>query len=177
VGRADRRRARQGQRRTGGLAEHQPLTTAGQGRVGRGTLGLPLLLATLAGGVVAGYLSAARIAGEAAVCGPSRGCETVAASEYSAIAGIPVAFLGLGASVALILMSVLWWRRAERGALTAAYLLLLLSTLFVAYLTYLELFVIEAVCAWCVAYAVTIVVSLVVAGLALRRSSGPAPGA
>ena len=50
-------------------------------------------------------------------------------------------------------------------------MLLLLATLFVAYLTYLELSVIQAICPWCVAYAVTIVVALVTAGLALRRGS------
>ena len=53
--------------------------------------------------------------------------------------------------------------------------MLLLGTLFVAYLTYLELFVIEAICVWCVAFAISIVVSLVIAGLAMGRSSGPEP--
>jgi uncharacterized membrane protein len=50
-----------------------------------------------------------------------------------------------------------------------AYGLLLLGTLAVAYFTYLELFVIEAICLWCVSYAVAVVVSLGVAGLALLR--------
>jgi uncharacterized membrane protein len=67
------------------------------------------------------------------------------------------------------------WLRSERRALLAAYLLLLLATLFVAYLTFLELFVIKAICVWCVAYAITVVLSLVTAGLALRRS-GAEPG-
>lgn len=141
----------------------------GSGRAGRGPLGPVLVLATLAGTAIAGYLAAIRFLGEPPVCGPSRGCATVAASQYSEVLGIPVAFLGLGVSLVLVACSVLWWRRAERQALLAAYLLLLFATLIVGGLTYLELFVIEAICVWCAAYAISIVAALVVAGLALRR--------
>lgn len=136
---------------------------------------------TLASALASGYLSVTRALGETAVCGPSNGCETVASSEYSVVLGIPVAFLGLGLSLVLLVLAGLWWLRRERRALLVAYGLLLLATLGVVYLTYLELFVIEAICPWCVAYAVTVVVALVTAGLALRASSrdagpaGPSP--
>jgi uncharacterized membrane protein len=93
----------------------------------------------------------------------------VAASEYSTVLGIPVAAYGLGLSIVLAACAALWWRRADRRPLLLAYGLLLLATLVVAYLTFLELFVIHAICLWCAAYAVTIVASLVTAGLALRR--------
>jgi uncharacterized membrane protein len=141
----------------------------------RGPLGLPLLLLVVAGAAISGYLTVVRLLGEAAVCGPSGGCAAVAASEYSAIVGIPVAVLGFALSVVLAGCALAWWLRSERRALLAAYLLLLLATLFVAYLTFIELFVIKAICVWCVAYAGTVVLSLVTAGLALRRS-GAEPG-
>lgn len=93
-------------------------------------------------------------------------------SEYAVLFGIvPVAFLGFGMSVVLVGLAATWWRRADRAALLAVYSLLLLATAFVAYLTFLELFVIEAICPWCVSYATTTVVSLGVAALAMRRSS------
>jgi uncharacterized membrane protein len=147
----------------------------GMPRVRRGPLGLPLLALALAGAGIAGYLGLTRLIGEPAVCGPSLGCETVAQSPYSQVLGfLPVAYLGFGFSLVLSALAATWWWRSDRRALLAAYGLLLLGTLCAAYLTYLELFVIEAICPWCVSYAVTIVVALATAGLALRRSSrGP----
>jgi uncharacterized membrane protein len=65
-------------------------------------------------------------------------------------------------------LGVIWWRRGDRRALLVAYGLGLFGVLFVAYLTYLELFVIHAVCVWCVGYAVTVVVGWLIAGAALR---------
>jgi uncharacterized membrane protein len=131
---------------------------------------VPLVAVTAAGLGIAGYLAAVRFLGESAVCGPSKGCETVAASEYSVVLGIPVAVWGVAFSLLVIGCGLVWWRRADRRALLLGYGLLLLGTLAVAYLTYLELFVIHAICAWCASYAITVVASLVVAGLALRRS-------
>lgn len=93
----------------------------------------------------------------------------MAASTYSTVLGIPVAACGLGLSLVLSACAAAWWRRADRRPLLLAYVLLLFAVPAVAYLTYLELFVIRAICAWCVAYAVTILASWAVAGLALRR--------
>jgi uncharacterized membrane protein len=124
---------------------------------------------TLAGLSVSGYLAVVRLRGESAVCGPSKGCETVAASGYSIVLGVPVAIWGVLFSLAVLACAVAWWRGADRRALLLAYGLLLPGALAVAYLTYLELFVIHAICLWCVAYAVAVVVSLGVAGLALLR--------
>lgn len=111
-----------------------------------------------------------RLFGESAVCGPSSGCATVAASEHSVVLGVPVAAWGVAFSLLVVGCALIWWRSADRLALLAAYGLLLLGTLVVAWLTYVELFVIHAICAWCVAHAVTVVLALGVAGLALRRS-------
>jgi uncharacterized membrane protein len=118
---------------------------------------------------VSGYLVVVRFLGEAPVCGPVRGCETVTTSEYATVLGIPVALYGLGLAIVLVACAVLWWRTADRRPLLIAYGLLLIATLVVAYLTYLELFVIHAICAWCVTFAVTILVSLGITALALRR--------
>lgn len=127
------------------------------------------MLVALVGLAISGYLLAVRLAGEVAVCGPSGGCETVAASTYSTVLGVPVAAYGFAFSLVLVACAVAWWRRADRRPLLVAYGLLLLAVLVVAYLTYLELFVIKAICPWCVSYAVTIVVAWALAGVALAR--------
>ena len=121
-----------------------------------------------AGLAVAAYLTAVRWLGEAPACGPVRGCDTVAASDYATVLGVPVALLGLGFSTVLTVVALAWWRRGDRGALYAAYALGLVGVAMVGYLTYLELFVIEAICAWCVTYAGTVVAGWILAILTVR---------
>jgi uncharacterized membrane protein len=123
----------------------------------RGRFGVGMTVLALAGLAIASYLLAVRVLGEAPACGPVKGCETVAASEYATLFGLPVALYGVGFSIVLAAACLAWWRRAERRALYAAYGLGLAGIIAVAYLTYLELVVIEAICLWCVSYAVTIV--------------------
>ena len=131
-----------------------------------GPVGACLALVGLA---VASYLAVLKLAGQLPACGPLRGCETVALSVYSDIAGVPVALLGVALSAVLLLLQLVWWRSGKRQALIAAYGLGLFGILFAAYLTYLELFVIHALCLWCVTYAATVVAGWLVAAFALRE--------
>ena len=66
--------------------------------------GLRLAIAVLAlvGLGVAGYLTYVHYAGVKVLCLSSGGCETVQASRYAKLAGIPVAVLGLGGYVLLL---------------------------------------------------------------------------
>ena len=125
----------------------------------------------IAGLAIGSYLLAVRILGEAPACGPVKGCDTVAASEFATLFGLPVALYGVGFSVVLAGGCMTWWRRGERRALYSAYGLGLAGIIAVAYLTYLELFVIEAICVWCVTYAVTIVAGWVIATVAAWRTA------
>ena len=106
------------------------------------------------------------------MCGPSAGCETVAQSKYSVVLGIPVAAWGTAFSLLVVLLAARWWHAADRRALLAAYLLLLAGTLAVAVLTFLELFVIHAICVWCASYAIATVASMITVGIALYRTAG-----
>jgi uncharacterized membrane protein len=137
----------------------------------RGRFGVGLTVLAMAGLAIASYLLAVRVLGEAPACGPIKGCETVAASEYATLLGVPVALFGVGFSMVLVAACLAWWRRAQRRALYTAYGLGLAGVIAVAYLTYLELFVIEAICVWCVGYAVTIVATWVGAVLATWLTS------
>jgi uncharacterized membrane protein len=142
------------------------IDTPPRGRFGRGMTAL-----AFAGLGIATYLLAARMLGEPPACGPVKGCETVAASEYATLVGVPVALFGVGFSAFLAIACVAWWRRADRRALYAAYGLGLAGVIAVAYLTYLEIFVIGAICVWCAGYALTIVVGWALTAAAAWRTS------
>ncbi|MDP9482727.1 MAG: vitamin K epoxide reductase family protein [Chloroflexota bacterium] len=124
--------------------------------------------------VIAGYLTLIKLAGGIPVCGPVSGCADVAQSEYSAILGIPTAAFGALFSAALVILGLAWARTGDRRALVAAYGLGLFGVIVVGYLTYLELFVIHAVCTWCVVYGLSVVAGWLVAALSLRRFARPA---
>jgi uncharacterized membrane protein len=109
-------------------------------------------LVALAGLVVAAYLTWVHFDDAALVCVAGGGCETVQESEYAEIAGIPVAMLGLGAYAVLLALVVFDGPTARLAAAMVA----LVGLVFSMYLLALQLFVIDAVCAWCLANDVMI---------------------
>jgi uncharacterized membrane protein len=107
---------------------------------------------------VAIYLTVVHYTGAEPICGISHGCHTVQTSKYAELAGIPVAVLGLAGYAALLLALPI---RGENGRLVRV-AITAIGFLFSAYLTYLELFVIDAICQWCVASAILMTALLVV---------------
>lgn len=107
---------------------------------------------------VAGYLTYVHYAGLQPFCaGGGHGCERVQSSRYAKLAGIPVAVLGLAGYIAIAAALL---GPGERARLAAA-ALAVSGFGFSAYLTYLELFVIDAICQWCVASAVLLTALMV----------------
>ena len=135
-----------------------------------GAIVIVQVVAAVIGLLIALYLAATRLFGGVPACLPGGGCETVALSEYSSIFGIPVGALGAAFSGVLLVTLLAWLRGRDRRLLYATYALSLFGVVFVAYLTYLELFVIRAICQWCVAYAISMVVLFVATALSLGRS-------
>lgn len=125
--------------------------------------GLLLVALDLVGLVVASYLTAVALSGELPYCGPLHGCETVAQSPYSRIAGIPVAVFGVVLSISLLTLAVAWIRSGRLALLGAHYGLSLVGVVFEVYFTYLEVAVIGAVCVWCATYGLSLVARFVVA--------------
>ena len=129
-------------------------------------LRLATALVALAGVGVAGYLTWAHYAGSQVVCVVGGGCETVQESEYAEIAGVPVALLGLVAYV--VMLGLVAWD--TEGARLAAATLAFVGLLFSLYLLALQLFVIDAICVWCLVNDV-VVAPLLAALTALRLRS------
>jgi uncharacterized membrane protein len=112
----------------------------------------------LVGLVVAGYLAYVETAQIEAVCGPVGDCNAVQHSPYARLFGVlPVGLLGVAGYAAMLLAWAIgrYGRRRLAGRASAALLgMATFGVLFSIYLTFLELFVIEAACAWCLASAV-----------------------
>lgn len=122
-------------------------------RTARATRRLRLATAALAlaGAAIAGYLTWVHSADLEPFCvAGGGGCEVVQTSRWAELAGIPVAALGLGGYLAILATLAL----PEELGRVAATFLALVGFGFSAWLTYVELFEIEAVCQWCVASAV-----------------------
>lgn len=130
---------------------------------------LRVLLAVLAliGLLISAYLTWVHLSGTAPVCiGGGGGCEAVQSSRYSKVMGIPVAVLGLLAYAVLLGTALV---RDEKAALLGLFIALV-GTLYSAYLTYLELFVIQAICQWCVASAIICTIVLILTALRVSQT-------
>ena len=125
--------------------------------------GLLLVALDVLGLVVASYLSFVELQGDLPYCGPLQGCETVALSPYARIGCIPVAVFGVGLSIALLTLAIAWIRSGRLALLGAHYGLSLVGVVFELYFTYVELFVIGAVCVWCATYGLSLVARFAVA--------------
>jgi uncharacterized membrane protein len=115
---------------------------------------------------VAGYLAYVETQAVSAICGPVGDCNTVQSSPYARLFGVlHIGVLGVIGYI-LILAAWLWKRlRSDRLAMYASlaiFSMAFFGTLFSLYLTYLEPFVIKAVCAWCLASAVLITLLMLV---------------
>jgi uncharacterized membrane protein len=149
------------------------VSAAGATGVVRGPRGLRAASFALAGVglAIAVYLTIVHYAGGEPVCAVAHGCATVQQSDYADLAGIPVALLGLCGYVA-ILVSLARDTDAWR---TATAFLALAGFGFSAWLTYVEVVRLEAICIWCVGSAacMTLLAVLSVA----RLLSAPPPRA
>ena len=102
-------------------------------------------------------------------------CETVNTSRWATFFGLPVAAWGLGfyvSALALVLVGI-QERYADSRALSLALVALTgWGVLFSGWLTYLELFVIDAICIWCVTSAVIVLVMFAVSVAEYRETAG-----
>jgi uncharacterized membrane protein len=146
----------------------------------------PILLATIAllaigGMAVSSYLAYGNIGDESLFCELGHGCDTVQASEYSAVLGVPVAVWGALLYLAILAAAVAGLSRSSRLRELSSFALFgmgLAGTLYSGYLAWVELYRIEAVCMWCTISAVLLtgILFISVANLAVRAGSGPTTG-
>lgn len=104
---------------------------------------------------VATYIAIAESGGGSPVClAGSTGCKTVAESSYSHVAGVNIAVFGIVGYALLLATAFVADDLARLGGFVVA----LGGFGYSVFLTYIEIFKIEAICQWCVASAVLMTV-------------------
>jgi uncharacterized membrane protein len=122
------------------------------------------------GVTITGYLLYVRQTGGTLACATG-GCETVQSSSYADVLGMPVAGLALAGFLGLLVLALTRGEWARLGHATLA----LTAFLFSAYLLYIQVGVIEAICQWCLASDILTTVIAALALLRLRIGEAPAP--
>ena len=116
----------------------------------------------LVGLAIAAYLTVVHYAGGTPVCAIAHGCATVQKSSYAELAGVPVALLGLLGYVAILASLAGDGERAR--TVTAG--LCFAGFGFSAWLTWVEVGELHAICVWCVGSALCMTA---LAGLSAAR--------
>src|SRR5262249_49731882 len=113
------------------------------------TLHRVLIVLTLIGIGIAGYLTYVHYEGLSPICAINEGCEKVQSSRYAKVGGVPVPLIGLIGYCAIFVSLMI---RGELARLATA-AMAIGGFAFSVYLTALELFQIHAICQWCVGSA------------------------
>ena len=120
----------------------------------------------LAGVALATYLAMYKLGYIGTLACTIGSCETVNLSRWATFLGIPVAVWGLGFYVMLFAVALAGTMERFAEATWVSHVLLVLTgwgVAFSAWLTYLELYVIHAICMFCVMSAILITVTFLVA--------------
>ena len=105
------------------------------------------------------YLTYIKLAHKEAACAGIGDCDAVNSSRYAEVAGIPIALLGAIAYLMILFFLIFDRQENVLGENSILFVLGLsfIGVLYSAYLTYLELFVLHAVCPFCVLSAIVLV--------------------
>ncbi|MEO8576163.1 MAG: vitamin K epoxide reductase family protein [Gemmatimonadales bacterium] len=135
-----------------------------------------MIVATLAlaGIFVALYLLLYKLGMIGALSCAVGSCETVNTSRWAKFLGLPVAGWGVGFYIGMFVLAMVSIREQFAESKTVSALLLAVATtgvLFSAWLTYLELFKIHAICQWCVISAIIVTIIFFVTFADYREKS------
>ncbi|MEP7343907.1 MAG: vitamin K epoxide reductase family protein [Gemmatimonadaceae bacterium] len=131
-----------------------------------------LALMAMAGVAIATYLTLYKTGAIGELVCTVGSCETVNTSKWSVFLGFPVAAWGLAFYVLLLAVTLAGVQDRWSSSLAVSRALVGLTAwgvLFSGWLTYLELFVIHAICVWCVTSAVLVAAMFAVSLLEYRE--------
>lgn len=124
------------------------------------------MILSVLGLLVALYLTYIKLFPASPFCMGVGDCEAVNTSRYSEVLGIPVALLGALAYAAILtgLRLESMWALAEEWGPMVTFGIAFAGLLYSAYLTYIEIAVLQKICPYCVASAVIITLITIIAG-------------
>lgn len=128
------------------------------------------LICAFAGYLDAVYLSALHYVGGEPPCLLGGGCETVLSSAYANIGPLPLALVGVGYYLSLMLLLIAYLDKRHAGALRAALGIAALGVLASLALVYLQIFVLSAYCIYCLVSAASSLLACLFIGSALAFS-------
>ena len=118
-------------------------------------IAIAFLIISFIGFLDANYLVVQHYRGEPPSCAIFTGCETVAESKYAMVGPIPLALLGLLYYLAIFILTVAYFDTKKERLLLLAALFTIPGFLASVYFVYLQLFVIKAICLYCIISAVS----------------------
>ena len=136
-----------------------------------------IALLAIGGVAVSSYLAYGSIGDRSLFCELGHGCDSVQASEYSVVLGVPVAVWGALLYLTILAAAIAGLSYSSRfGELPSLALfgMGLVGTLYSGYLAWVELYRIEAVCMWCTISALIITAVLVASAVDLALEMGRA---
>lgn len=117
----------------------------------------------------AGYLAFEHIQGRVPPCTILEGCGVVTTSVYSEIFGIPVAVLGAMYYFAIAGLVIAWLDRKQSIILRLVSFASIIGLAASAYFVYLQLFVLKAICIYCMGSAITSTLIFILGMMMLRK--------
>ena len=99
---------------------------------------------------VAGYLTWSHFSGQPVYCGGSSSCELVNSSRFAFIGSIPVSLIGLAGYVIILALSLIPHKEDRQWPMLLIFGGALIGVMLQWYLFYIEVFVLRAICYWCV---------------------------
>ena len=135
-----------------------------------------LLALTLIGFADAAYLTATHYLGQAPICSVAEGCDVVLSSDYATVWGVPVALVGVAYYATLFLLLFYYRATGEKWKWDAFRAVIVAGFLVTAYLVYLQLAVIHAICQYCMLSAglTTILLATIIVHRLMRKNNPPA---
>ena len=137
-----------------------------------GWIPLVILALSVIGFADASYLSVKHFQGVAPTCVLFSGCDVVTTSEYATIGPVPIAVLGALFYLTILILSVTYLDRKSERAIQLVALISIPGFLFTLWLLYLQLFVVNALCFYCVASGISSALIFVLAQVAWRSIGG-----